>query len=179
MPLAHMTGIALTAIGAYSGLIMSAGALQADSGDRIAIDHYLDTIVAEWRQRRPAVQVRLVCTGLLPPPAIVADRVITQAIVNVLDNAADASARRIDIDGHWSAEQLQLHIRDDGTGIAPELRARLGREAVTTKRAGMGIGLLLSHAILARLGGALVLDALAPAGTHARITLPLASLVVT
>ena len=156
-----------------------AGAVQADSGHRIAIDQYLDTIVAEWRQRRPAVQVRLVCAGLLPPPAIVADRVITQAIVNVLDNAADASARRIDIDGHWSAAQLQLDIRDDGTGIAPELRARLGREAVTTKRAGMGIGLLLSHAILERLGGALVLDALAPAGTHARITLPLASLVVT
>ena len=157
-----------------------AGALQADSGHRITIDNYLDNIVAEWRQRRPEVQVRLVCDGPTPAPAIVADRVITQAIVNVLDNAADASARRIDIDGRWSAEQLQLDIRDDGTGIALELRARLGREAVTTKREGMGmgIGLLLSQAILERLGGALVLDALAPAGTHARITLPLASLVV-
>jgi len=155
-----------------------AGALQADSGHRLALDSYLDAVVTEWRQRRPEVQVRFVRQGSTPAPAIIADRVITQAIVNVLDNAADASARRIDIDGAWTAELLQLDIRDDGTGIAPELHARLGREAVTTKRQGMGIGLLLSHSILERLGGALVLDTLAPVGTHARITLPLASLVV-
>jgi two-component system sensor histidine kinase RegB len=156
-----------------------AGALQADSGHRLALDAYLDALVAEWRQRRPAVQVRFVRNGSAPPPAIIADRVITQAIVNVLDNAADASAQRIDIDASWNAEQLQLDIRDDGTGIASELRARLGREAVTTKREGMGIGLLLSRSIVERLGGAVTLDVLAPAGTHARITLPLASLVVT
>ena len=155
-----------------------AGTLQADSGHRIALDRYLDSVVTEWRQRRPEVQVRFERHGALPAPDIIADRVITQAIVNVLDNAADASARRVDIDGLWSQDQLQLDIRDDGTGIAPEVRAQLGRVAVTTKREGMGIGLLLSSSILERLGGGLRLDALAPSGTHARLTLPLASLVV-
>lgn len=155
-----------------------AGALQADSGHRVRLDDYLDSVVNDWRQRRPEVQVRFVRHGAAPAPAIIADRVITQAIVNVLDNAADAAARRIDIDGAWDAEHLQLDIRDDGAGIAPELRARLGHEAVTTKREGMGIGLLLSHSILERLGGVLKLDALAPRGTHAHIRLPLTSLAV-
>ena len=155
-----------------------AGALQADGGRPVAIDAYLDEVVGQWRQRRPDLQVRFAQQGAAPAPTIVADRVITQAIVNVLDNAAQAKPQRIDIDGAWSRERLELHIRDDGIGIAPALHARLGREAVTTKDDGMGIGLLLAQTILERLGGAMLLRALSPNGTHVHITLPLASLVV-
>ena len=156
-----------------------AGALQADSGRPMAIDAYLDDVVAQWRQRRPELQVRFAQQGAAPVPTIVVDRVITQAIVNVLDNAAQAKPQRIEISGTWSAERLELDIRDDGIGIAPALRARLGREAVSTKDDGMGIGLLLARTILERLGGSMLLDALRPHGTHVHISLPLASLVVT
>ncbi len=155
-----------------------AGALQADSGHPVAIDTYLDGVIEQWRQRRPELQVHFARQGAVPAPIIVADRVITQAIVNVLDNAAQAEPQRIDIDGSWSRERLELDIRDDGIGIAQAVRARLGREAVTTKDDGMGIGLLLSRTILERLGGAMRLDTMRPRGTHVNISLPLASLVV-
>ena len=115
---------------------IDAGALKADTGHRVDVERYLDEVVAEWRQRRPEVQLRFSRHGTQSAPAIVADRVITQAIVNVLANAADAHARRVDIDGAWTADELRLEFRDDGVGIAPELIARLGRVAVTTKRAG-------------------------------------------
>ena len=72
---------------------MSAGVLKADAGHRVDVERYLDEDVAEWRQRRPEVQLRFSRHGTQPAPAIVADRVITQAIVNVLANAADAHAR--------------------------------------------------------------------------------------
>ena len=155
-----------------------AGALQIDSGHPVAIDAYLDSVIGQWRQRRPEVQVHFALHGSVPAPTIIADRVITQALVNVLDNAAQAEPRRIDIDGSWSRERLELDIRDDGIGIVQAVRARLGREAVTTKENGMGIGLLLSRTIVERLGGTMRLDTMSPRGTHVRISLPLASMVV-
>ncbi len=44
----------------------------------------------------------------------------------------------------------------------------------SAKPAGLGLGMMLSHATLARLGGTLSLDNRAEGGVHARITLPLA-----
>lgn len=156
----------------------AAGATPAAGGRVVALDAYLDQLIAEWRQRRPEVRLAFRRDGSAPPPAILADRVITQAIVNVLDNAAEAQAREVAVVARWDANELCLEIDDDGVGIANELAPRLGREAVSTKREGMGIGLLLSRAILERLGGVLALDRGEPRGTRAHIRLPLAALTV-
>ena len=117
-----------------------AGALQAGEGTALTVGAYLDGIVADWRLRRPEIQLDYHRTGSASGPAIVADRVITQAIVNVLDNAAEASRRTIEVRGAWDDEKLLLEVHDDGAGIPRELSARLGHEAVTTKRDGLGSG---------------------------------------
>ena len=158
-----------------SHMAQDAGMLQAGDGEPLAVGEYLDGIVDEWRRRRPEIQVdyRRVDTG---GPAIVADRVITQAIVNVLDNAADAARRGIEIRGAWTTDCFELDVHDDGAGIPAALSTRLGREAVTTKNGGMGIGLLLARSVLERLGGTLVLSSGTERGTHAHLSVPLAPL---
>ncbi|MEX2481265.1 MAG: ATP-binding protein [Gammaproteobacteria bacterium] len=153
-----------------------AGAQQAGEGEAIAVDAYLDGIVTEWRRRRPEVHVDYRRTEGVAGPAFVADRVITQAIVNVLDNAAEASVRAIEVRGEWTAERLEIEVCDDGAGIPADINARLGREAVSTKAGGMGIGLLLARSVLERLGGTLEFSRGTERGTRAHLVIPLAPL---
>jgi len=159
-----------------AGMSAGAGNLKADGGQRVDVAAWLETLVQEWHQRRPEVLLKVDWHGPRPAPRIVADRVIGQAIVNVLDNAADAAARHVEVRGSWNDDAFELAVDDDGSGIAPDIRARIGHEALTTKRDGMGIGLLLARTILERLGGGLALDARPRRGTRARITLPLAAI---
>ncbi len=159
-----------------SRMAAGAGNLRAESGQRVDLANYLETLVADWHQRRPEVHLAQIWNGQRPAPSIVADRVIGQAIVNVLDNAADAASRQVTVRGTWDEHAFELAVDDDGEGIAPDIRARIGREALTTKADGMGIGLLLSRSIVERLGGTLALDVRPRMGTSARITLPLAPL---
>ncbi|MCB1747642.1 MAG: HAMP domain-containing histidine kinase [Gammaproteobacteria bacterium] len=153
-----------------------AGAGPASAGEAVAVDDFVAGVVRDWRARHPEVEVAYVHRGSTPPPGIVVDRVLTQAIVNVLDNAAQAAASRVDIESRWSAAELSLTVGDDGPGIDAALGARLGREAVSTKQDGLGIGLLLARTIVERLGGSLALEARPPHGTLARIAIPIAPL---
>ena len=75
--------------------------------------------------------------------------------------------------------RIGINVSDDwpvADGLSASLRARLGREPVSTKRDGMGIGVLLSRSIVERLGGSLVFDHGGERGTRVRLTLPLSPL---
>jgi len=161
-----------------AGMSAGAGNLQAGAGEAVAVDAWLDAIVAEWRERRPELPLDFHGAGTRPAPEIVVDRVLTQAIVNVIDNAAQAAASQVVVDCRWSPAELVVSVADDGGGIAPEVSARLGREAVTTKADGLGIGLLLARSIVERLGGLLEFEPRAGCGTTARICIPLGGLAV-
>jgi len=151
-----------------------AGNRNASTGHAVAVATWLDQIVSGWRERHPEIDVHYVRSGARA--TIVADRVVAQAIVNVLDNAGEAAARGVQIEGHWTARELELDIRDDGTGISAEVAARLGREILTTKPRGLGIGVMLARNIVERLGGELRIARGAEHGTHAHIRVPLFAL---
>ena len=154
----------------------AAGGLQAGGGRLVGVDDYIGAVFKDWRDMHPEVQVTIATEGPLPAPSFVADRVLTQAIVNVLDNAAQAANSRVDITGHWSAANLAVTVADDGDGIDASLGASLGREVVSTKEDGLGIGVLLARAILERLGGDLELEPGTERGTLARILIPITPL---
>ena len=61
---------------------------------------------------------------------------------------------------------------DTGTGIDPEIRHRVFDPFVSTKRDGVGLGLVNAKAVVESHGGTIELTALEPTGTRARITLP-------
>jgi two-component system, sensor histidine kinase RegB len=114
--------------------------------------------------------------GPEPAPSIIADRTLTQAIINVLNNAADAAAKGVEIDAKWEHNQLTIEIRDDGPGLPASIRHHIGKPFFTTKPAGqgMGLGLYLTQRTLDRLGGKLELsEAVSTGGVCAKITLPL------
>jgi two-component system sensor histidine kinase RegB len=162
-----------------SSLAASAGQIRGEGASSVALDAFLDQTLERWRDTRPALQFDCRFGGTTPAPRIAADRTLGQALVNLLDNAADASPARIELQGGWNADELQLDIRDFGSGLAPEIVAQVGQPFFTTKQEnGLGIGFYLSRTIFGRFGGRVELESLAEGGTMTRIRLPLADLIV-
>jgi len=86
-----------------------------------------------------------------------------QVLSNLITNAIEASAAngklvlRIRDARKWSDSGvlgLRFSVADNGSGISPEVRKRLGEPFFTTKgQAGTGLGLWVTRSILSRYGG--------------------------
>lgn len=162
-----------------SNMLSSTGQSRAEAGYGIALDSYLENVVVQWRAMRPAASVRYRWEGARPAPKIVAEQALGQALINILNNAADASEDDVEIAGHWDERELRLEVYDRGAGLAPAVGAHAGDLFFTTKATGHGLGLSLARAIFGRFGGALQLSNRAGGGACTRITLPLSKLSAT
>ncbi len=149
--------------GILSTMAATAGQSQADAGRPQPLDRWLTELFEEWRGLRPTINLKLDLNGQLPSPAVITDRTISQSIVNVLNNAAEAAndpLAEVDVSAHWDDQQLDIIITDYGPGLSDALLSRLGEEPfLTTKAAqsGLGLGVYLARSTLARLGGDLTL----------------------
>jgi two-component system sensor histidine kinase RegB len=112
-------------------------------------------------------------SGQAPAAMIVAERTLTQALLNVLNNAADASPDEVTLEAEWSDTELKLTISDRGPGLREDIHEQLGKQPVTTKPEGLGVGLFLAHATIRRLGGDLGVSNRKQGGTTVRIIMPL------
>ncbi len=166
-----------------STMAASAGQVRAESGQRFVLDDYLKNILQQWQAMRPAVIVQYHARGAHPAPSIVGDQTLSQAIINILNNAADASPDQVTIDVQWSENELRMEICDRGTGLTPVTQERAGEMLFTTKApdqigvGGLGLGLFLAHATLSRFGGNVQLINREGGGACAHVVLPLAPLI--
>jgi two-component system sensor histidine kinase RegB len=158
---------------ALSVISASAGAGRAESGHLMLVRKYLDAVLAEWRQQYPHASLTVQISDQAPEAMIVAERTLTQALHNVLNNAADASPDAVTLDADWSAAELTITIADRGPGLREDIQEQLGKQPVTTKPEGLGVGLYLAHATIRRLGGDLGVSNRKQGGTTVRITMPL------
>jgi two-component system sensor histidine kinase RegB len=132
------------------------------------------------RTARPRARLEVDVGGDGPAPEIFADAALKQALGNLVDNAADASPDDVRIDARWSREGLDLVVRDRGPGIPVDVLPRLGRAFFTTKPPGRGtgLGLVLTAAVLNRLGGSVRWANRDGGGAEVFVRLPLASLTL-
>ena len=93
--------------------------------------------------------------GVQPAPQILNTHLLSQSILNLLNNAADASLKHIEIEVNWNHQELHLEILDYGEGLKGEAVQRAGQAFFTTKAPGQGfgIGLFLANANIERFGG--------------------------
>ncbi|HXH65179.1 MAG TPA: ATP-binding protein [Mariprofundaceae bacterium] len=156
-----------------SQISASAGQSRAEGGRGLAVDAYIREVLAQWRSMRPEASVSVdMQSG--EAPALVADVTLTQAIINLLDNAADASPALIGLSCRWRDGHIEIEVCDEGQGLPPDLQQKIGSPFVSTKSGGRGLGLFLSRAVVERLGGNLTLSERQPHGVCARLTLPYA-----
>ncbi|MBV1881597.1 MAG: hypothetical protein KUG82_08190 [Pseudomonadales bacterium] len=161
---------------ALSIISASAGEAQSVSGEPVAVDRYLEQLIAQWRTRRTAANLKCGFHGERPSPLILAENVLSQALTNILDNAADASPDFIELKASWDAVELVIEVTDRGPGLSAVASESAGKRLFTSKKQGLGLGLFLAHASVERLGGSITLFNREEGGVCTRIILPLLSL---
>jgi two-component system sensor histidine kinase FlrB len=97
------------------------------------------------------------------------------AILNLIENAIQASAGDMRLKVHLYARdnQLRVCVSDSGSGINGAVLARLGEPFFTTKATGTGLGLTVVKAVARAHQGELQLRSRIGRGTCAQVILPL------
>ena len=131
----------------------------------------LSALLADWLNLRPGVllETDFDLPGAPLPPF---DPGFGPALVNLLNNAADAGPDKLDIRLDWDHQWLRLSIRDHGAGVPLAIAEQLGRPFFTTKGKGFGLGLFLSQASVTRAGGTVKLYNHEAGGTLTELKLP-------
>ena len=108
-------------------------------------------------------------------------RLVSQALTNVLKNAAesiaargaegDDTAGRIAVAIETSDSQIAIRVSDNGVGLPAEHRHRLTEPYVTTRAKGTGLGLAIVRKIMEDHGGEIILEDAGEDGKGAQVTL--------
>jgi two-component system sensor histidine kinase RegB len=148
---------------------------KADLSNQRTSSVVLDAFIADLRDRWSLVRPEVSCQLSLQDgasPTVDVDPTLQQALINMLNNAADASPAGIEVALQWGPQYWHMKIRDHGEGLSREVEGKIGARIVSTKEGGMGVAHVLSQATVNRLGGKVSLYPLPEGGTLTEITLP-------
>lgn len=140
---------------------------------REAVRNYCETLLNQWQVMRPDVTATIRFSNPLINSDCQFHPTIAQALLNLLNNAADASPHSVQVEISWDAQYLRWTITDEGPGLQDEVQARWGKSFISTKKKGLGIGLLLTQATINRYGGEVRLYNRPTRGAITELVLPL------
>lgn len=127
----------------------------------VSLNGFIEDLVNQWSAMRSDIKIHR-HLELENDEYINPDITLNQAITNLLNNAADASAENnrpeMIISSEIKNDCFTLMIDDYGKGLTSSQQDIVGDISFTTKENGLGIGLVLTHASLARYNGELKLQ---------------------
>jgi signal transduction histidine kinase len=102
---------------------------------------------------------------------------LRRALLNLVQNALDAMPHggTLTLEGQGMATQVQLCVRDTGSGISAEHLPQIFEPLYTTKPGGTGLGLYIVQEIVAAHGGHVRVESVVGHGTTFTLTLPRAA----
>lgn len=164
------------------GDVMSFARPHKPKRDEVDLELLINDILllSEERFKKADIEVETQCAPGLP--AISCDREqMTQMILNLILNAVeameDAPGPRVLtlalLPEEGEEGSIVLRVGDTGPGIDPENRDKIFEPFYTAKAKGLGLGLSIVEAIIARHGGEIVLDDEVACGTSFSVTLPI------
>jgi signal transduction histidine kinase len=126
---------------------------------------------------RHGVQIQLALPNESVPVRVDVD-LFKQALLNVVLNGVQAMPRggelRVMVDSDEARREAHVRVRDEGGGIAPEIRDKIYNLYFTTKKSGTGIGLAMTYKVMQLHHGSVSFESFEGQGTVFNLTLPLA-----
>lgn len=158
---------------------------------RLTLGHLLEEVVSPHRLVAVPIEVRTGPSKDLASGADAGPEPITQrnpgviyGLGNLVENAIDFAATRVDVDATWSKDEVKVVVQDDGAGFPPSVLDVLGEPFITTRpalaeneggleedRVGMGLGFFIAKTLLERSGARLVLANRAEPESGAAVTI--------
>jgi nitrogen fixation/metabolism regulation signal transduction histidine kinase len=129
------------------------------------IHHLLD---AELEQQN----VQLTVSQQPMPPILVDGNQLRQAILNLIRNATEAGAKTLELTLSESANQVEISLSDDASGMTQEQVARAFDPFYSTKVSGTGLGLAITRQILEDHGGSISVESRLGAGSTLALIIP-------
>jgi len=133
---------------------------------------WLDEALNRWHLMRPETSYRFQRLGQGDVPRVAPPPDLTQALLNLLNNAADACPDDLEVRLDWDPQDIVISIRDHGPGVPVAIAESIGKPFFTTKGKGFGLGLFLSKASVTRAGGSVKLYSHEQGGTLTELRLP-------
>jgi two-component system nitrogen regulation sensor histidine kinase NtrY len=112
--------------------------------------------------------IRFQVAGAAGAPALARRDEVKEVLVNLLENARHAGARRVTV--RVSDAGRVLAVEDDGRGIPPETLPRVFDPTFSTTSSGTGLGLAIARRLIDRWGGSIALASTPGRGTTVTIT---------
>lgn len=157
---------------------------------RLSLGHLIEEVVSPHRLVVVPIEVRTGPAKDLPSGTEAGAEPITQrnpgviyGLGNLVENAIDFAAAKVEVDATWSKDEVKVVIQDDGAGFPASVLDVLGEPFVTTRpaqalsderleddRIGMGLGFFIAKTLLERSGARLVLANRAQPETGAVVT---------
>jgi len=135
-------------------------------------------VAGEAAVRRISVQIEVSPSAhRVVGDAIQIQQCMLNLMMNAFDSITEASSDRREVTIRAALEKpgwVAVSVCDSGAGIAPEVASRLFEPFVTTKRDGMGLGLLVTRSIVESHGGRIWAVPNIDCGTTFTFTLPVA-----
>ncbi len=130
----------------------------AQDAQPLPINDFLKSVFDKWLLQHPSLHADIDCLDALTA-VVPIDPALSQALLNLLHNAAQASLAvsahaRVKVTVTYRESLLFLCVLDEGEGIDPAVLLTLGHGIVPSNKVdGLGLGVLLAHSTITRLGG--------------------------
>lgn len=126
--------------------------------EAIPVAAWLNEVVQTVAPLFRARQVDLEFTADVADAVVVGGRKpLSGALINLLENALQVSppGSRVGLAASLAAGMLRICVRDEGPGVAPDLRARVFEPFYTTRGQGTGLGLAIALGVARAHGGSI------------------------
>lgn len=143
---------------------------------RMPVSHLIDEVVEPHRAIAVPIEVNTGPREGLEPgseaarePVIQRNPGVIYGLGNLVENAIDFAASKVEVDASWSQDEVRVVIADDGEGFPAHVLEQLGEPFVTTRpgkswgdelpdeHIGMGLGFFIAKTLLERSGARLEL----------------------
>ena len=158
--------------GTLQQLVRAAEADRRQAIEEQSVVDWFEASLQRWHLMRPEATYRYRLEGVSVAPTLIPAVDLTQALLNLLNNAADACPDNLVICLQWDDEWVVITIRDYGAGVPLAIAEQLGKPFFTTKGKGFGLGLFLSQISVIRAGGTVKLYNQDGGGTLTELRLP-------
>lgn len=132
---------------------------------------FFNNLLHSWQLLRPDCALQSQISDEAQALALQVDGTVKQAILNLLNNAADASPGDIELRMDSRDGNVLWQVDDRGAGLDKSYQP-----FISDKEQGLGLGLVLSHSTANRFGGKLSWQPRDGGGSRVTLCLPLANI---